>query len=129
MEAKGKTIIKMRNIEHNIQSAFFRWVSSYEKTDERLKLIFAVPNGGHRSIKTAVALKQEGVRAGVPDVLFTYSNGIHTGLAIEFKRPKMKPTEKQKEFMDTLQKYGWQCVVCTDALDAIQIVKEYLKIS
>src|SRR5262245_9730070 len=54
--------------EHAQQVAAFEWLATlYEKFPE-VKLAFAVPNGGLRHKRTAVRLKREGARSGVPDV-------------------------------------------------------------
>jgi hypothetical protein len=114
--------------EHQIQSAFIDWVRLAEKQDDRLSLLFAVPNGGKRDGFAAFNLKKEGVKAGVPDIIFPLKTDAFNGLAIEFKRPKNSRTsEAQKDYMALLEKYGW-CVVkkCTDAETAIRIVKDYL---
>ena len=50
--------------EHIEQVNFVNWV---EYNYPKIKL-FAIPNGGKRSIKTAIDLKSEGVKRGVPDL-------------------------------------------------------------
>lgn len=83
------------NSEHSIQTAFFAWANMNKETYPQLEvLMFAVPNGGHRSKAQAAKLKVEGVKAGVPDVFLSVARKGWNGLYIEFKRPG---TEKQKE--------------------------------
>jgi hypothetical protein len=113
--------------EHQIQSGFFQWVRLAEKTDWRLKLLFAVPNGGLRSAKTAGMLWAEGVRAGVPDIMFPFPAGPFCGLAIEFKRPRKTTSEAQDEYIDLLINAGWMAVICTDAEAAVRTVQDYLR--
>lgn len=113
-------------LEHNIQAAFIQWVRMAERTEPRLRLLFAVPNGGHRSKKTALAMQREGVRAGVPDTMLPVPSGPFAGLAIEFKRPGNTTTEKQDEYISMLIEAGWMVVVCTDAEVAIKAVQDYL---
>lgn len=48
-------------------------------------LIYHVPNGGHRLKSVAVKLKQQGVVAGIPDLVLTMARGGYFGLYIEFK--------------------------------------------
>jgi hypothetical protein len=113
--------------EHQIQSAFIEWVRLAEQQDERLKLLFAVPNGGKRNLITAMKLKKEGVKAGIPDIMFPLKTEAFNGLGIEFKKPKTgRKTKVQSDYMDLLVKYGWCVVVCTDAEEAIRVVKNYL---
>ena len=52
----------MRQEEHKIQCAIVKWFF-YAYPQYRGGLFFAVPNGGHRNIQTARALKAEGVTA------------------------------------------------------------------
>lgn len=114
--------------EHQIQSAFIEWVRLAEKQDERLKLLFAIPNGGRRDIITAALLKKEGVRPGVPDIFFPFKTEAYNGLAIEFKKPKVgRPSKEQSEYIDLLIKHGWRVEICTDAQQAIEVVKKYLR--
>lgn len=113
-------------LEHDIQSAFFDWVRLAKNMHPVLKLMFAVPNAGKRSFKTAARMKAEGLVSGVPDVMFPVARRGFNGLAMEFKRPKQTPTENQLEFMDGLQKENWLVVVVTDSEAAIRTVKDYL---
>jgi hypothetical protein len=72
-------------------------------------------------------IKKEGVKAGIPDIFFPLKTEVFNGLAIEFKKPKTgRKTKEQSEFMNLLKKYGWCAVVCTDAEEAIRLVKDYL---
>lgn len=119
---------KLEASEHDIQSAFFKWVKLAEKTNPVLRLMFAVPNAGKRGYKTAAMMIAEGLRSGVPDMLLPVARGGFTGLAIEFKKPGGKLSENQKEFIDLLVKEGWLVVVMTDTEAAIRTVKDYLNI-
>jgi hypothetical protein len=113
-------------LETNIQQAFIQWVHLAERTIPALKLLFAVPNGGKRSITTAVTLKKEGARAGVPDTMLPVPRKGFSGLAIEFKRPGGTTSDDQVDYINRLLEEGWQVAICTDAEAAIQTVKDYL---
>src|SRR5262245_53141739 len=54
--------------EHSQQVAAFEWLATTYENHPELRLVFAVPNGGLRHKATAIRLRREGVRAGVPDV-------------------------------------------------------------
>jgi len=90
-------------------------------------MLFAVPNGGKRSVITASILKREGVRRGVPDIfLLSPSNGFH-GLAIEMKKDKGgKVSKEQREWLDALKEEGYSAHVCDGAQAAIDTIKQYL---
>lgn len=65
--------------EHEEQREFVRW---FRQSHPGVR-IFAIPNGGARSITTAARLKVEGVSAGVPDLCIPA-----WGMWIEMKRQK-----------------------------------------
>lgn len=118
--------------EHQIQAAFFKWVKLAEKVHPVLKLIFAVPNAGKRSFKTAAMMIAEGLRSGVCDVILPVARHGFTGLAIEFKTEggdkEKKLTENQVDFIAGLTSENWLVVVLTDAEEAVRVVKNYLDI-
>jgi hypothetical protein len=90
---------------------------------------FSVPNGSNKSLNQARLFKAEGLRAGVPDLIFPVPNKLHAGLAIEMKRPDGKGvvSKHQREFMDRLRKHGWATVVCISAADAWEHIAAYLE--
>jgi len=120
--------MKKRSPEHDIQAAFFAWVHYLEPHYPRLRLIYAIPNGGHRDIRTAMRLKAEGVRAGVPDVLLSHPNLDNTkhGLYIEFKAGKNKLTKEQAYFFVTARSVGYECVECHEWGEAAAHVVRWL---
>lgn len=100
--------------EHDIQSAFFAWADLQRTRIPNIEMMFAVPNGGMRHKATAGRLKAEGVKSGVPDVLWPVARGGFSGLAIEFKSADGTPTAEQRRMIDALQKQGWCAVICWD---------------
>jgi hypothetical protein len=91
---------------------------------------FAVPNGSNKSINQAKLFKAEGLRAGVPDLIFPVKSkdGKKHGLAIEMKRPdgKGKVSTAQAEFMTMLVEHGWEVRVCLTADEAWRAVCKHL---
>ena len=93
--------------EHEEQREFVRWFRQGYK-DVR---IFAIPNGGQRSITTATKLKVEGVSAGVPDLFIPA-----WGLWVEMKRTKGgSVSAEQKDWIAYLEGCGYTCVVAKGA--------------
>jgi hypothetical protein len=91
-------------------------------------LLFAIPNGGQRSITEAVRLKAEGVLAGVPDLFIARASGAMHGLFIEMKRAKGgKVSPKQQAVMLTLSQEGYAVMVAHGCDEAWPFVKQYLK--
>lgn len=107
--------------EHEEQAAVVKWARK-----NGLDLLFAIPNGGYRSMSEAKRLSKEGVQAGVPDLfLCVPRNGKH-GLFIEMKAMKGKVSPLQKVWLEVLNKQGYEAVVCHGAEAAIEVIKKYL---
>ena len=89
---------------------------------------FHVPNGGFRAKATASALKAEGVKAGVPDILIITLANDGKPTAIELKRRKGgRVSKEQKEWIEVLTANGWECKVCKGADEAKEFIDERYK--
>lgn len=84
--------------------------------------IFAIPNGGARSIVAASKLKAEGVSRGVPDLCIPA-----WGTWVEMKRTKGgRVDEEQADWHDYLRQHGYTVLVakgCEDAMKQVEGVK------
>lgn len=114
--------------EHEIQSAYFQWVDLMALRDERYTLIHAIPNGGQRHIAVAMKLKEEGVRPGVPDVCVPLPSQFCSGLYIEFKAGKNKPTPEQDKWINRLKRANWRVFVCYSADEAIEKTQNHMAV-
>jgi hypothetical protein len=112
--------------EHEEQVVFMQWCQLQEKKFPELKLMFAIPNGGQRSVTTASKLKKEGVKAGIPDLHLPVARGEYNSLFIEMKVGKNRPTAHQMKMMELLTQAGNYCVVCYGAKEAIEATQSYL---
>src|SRR5688572_16332473 len=65
---------------------------------------YAVPNGGHRSKKTAGRLKAMGVKKGVYDLAGVLPDAA--AWFLELKVGDNKPTKEQKEFGEVCERLG-----------------------
>ena len=109
--------------EHLEQVTLITW---YRRTYKN-ELLIAIPNGGKRHIKTALAMKQEGVSKGFPDLFLPVPNYQHHGLFIEMKRQKGGTVSKeQKEWLEYLNTVGYQATVCKGFLEAKEVIECYL---
>lgn len=119
----------MNQPESQLQQAFFQWwdhahAGLYCPAD----LMFAIPNGGARHIATAVRMKREGVRAGVPDVLLCVPSGDWHGLFIEFKAGKKgRVSDEQARLHGVFGQNGYKVAVCRTLDEAIEAVENHLK--
>jgi hypothetical protein len=86
-------------------------------------LIFAIPNGGFRSINTAKILKEEGVVPGVPDLFIPEWH-----MFIEMKRTKGgSVSTEQKKMIKYLEDKGYTAFVACGAEEASKKILEFLK--
>lgn len=113
-------------LEAEEQSTFFE-IAQHILTPVQYQLLFAVPNGGKRHIRTAINLKREGVKPGVPDIIFAYPWGRYHGMFIEMKRRKGGVvSEDQKTMMYWLHEVGYYTTVCKGCDEAVEEIRKYL---
>ena len=121
--------------EHDEQTALFSLIAKYEAQYPELGLAFAIPNGGHRHVSVASKLKQEGVKAGVPDIflpVMRYEGWEHDvpygGLFIELKYGKNRCQPSQTAWHVKLHNAGYKVVVCYGWQEAWDAICGYLGI-
>lgn len=93
------------------------------------KLIYHVPNGGHRVKAVAAKLKAQGVKAGIPDLVLPMARGGYFGLYIEFKAmpPFDAPVSaSQDACIQALTDQGYLAIVCRGRIDAVEAIRAYL---
>jgi hypothetical protein len=96
--------------ESREQIFFVNWVRKYYPEH----VVFAIPNGGGRTKMTAMALKAEGVLAGVPDIFVPSLK-----LWIEMKKERGGVISKeQSSVMAYLSQCGYKCVVARGCFEA-----------
>lgn len=127
MKAKycGKNIRKKpKDEEHRIQVSMVEWFRlQYPSMRHNL---FAVPNGGRRDAATGAKLKEEGVLAGVDDLILLKSNRQYGALLIETKTKKGTQSDSQKEWESKIVKDRYKYVVCRSLEEFIEVVNDYL---
>lgn len=124
--------------EHQEQKALFQLARMFASRIPQLELLYAVPNGaklpfsynikGQRISKQARVLKEEGMRAGVPDMFLPIArNGKH-GLYLELKRSdhSYHPSEEQRWWFARLRAEGYACEVCYGCEAAWAVILDYL---
>lgn len=107
---------------------FFEWIRIREQRYPELRYLTHIPNGGYRHKATAIAMRAQGVRAGVPDYLWPHRRGGYTGMAIELKRRGGSTTDSQDTWLAWLADEGWQTCVAVGADAAIAAVQAYLRL-
>jgi len=111
----------MRQIEHKIQVSCVRWF----RYQYQNKIIFAIPNGGARSVVTGAMLKAEGATKGVPDLLIPEPCGKYHGLFAEMKKPHGRTSHEQDMMIDALRDRGYYVAVCYDVEQFVNLVNNY----
>ena len=111
------------------QRALFKWAGLAEQKYPELRLLHHIPNGGKREARTAINLKREGVKAGVPDICLPVARGEYHGLYIELKAGKNKTSSKQEEWIKLLIEQGYYVKVCYGWLEAREVIESYLSLN
>jgi hypothetical protein len=111
--------------EKQEQEALFAWAQY--RTD--LQLMLHVVNEGRRSVQHTMALKRQGMKPGVPDILFPVARGGYHGLWIEMKRKdggRLSP--EQRWWQKALLEEGYAVAVCKGFDEARETIDWYLRL-
>lgn len=109
------------------QTTLFQWVKLMEKKRPELQLLHAIPNGGSRNPIEARHLKEQGVKAGIPDLFLPCARGQYHGLYIEMKRRKGgRVSIEQKKAIIALREQGYRVEVCAGWEAARDVITEYM---
>lgn len=118
------TTARKHDEEHQLQCFCVRWFQL--SFPEFRGLLFAVPNGGRRDQTTGRKMKEEGVVAGVADlILFKACGGFH-GLAIEMKTEKGRQSDSQKSWEKKVIGEGYKYSVVRSFDDFKCLIISYL---
>jgi VRR-NUC domain len=104
--------------EHHEQALLVQW---FRRTYPSV-LIHSIPNGGHRSQSTAIALKVEGTVKGIPDLFIPAWK-----VWVEMKRIKggvLSPD--QKNIIIYLESVGYQVIVGKGFLHAKEQIEQLI---
>lgn len=115
---------KPGNLEHRLQTDMIRWYRL--RYPQMAHNLFAVPNGAKRDAVTAAKLKEEGVLAGVADLILLKSNRFYGALLIEVKTPTGRQSDAQKQWQSLITPDGYKYVVVRSLDDFIREVNQYL---
>jgi hypothetical protein len=110
--------------EHVQQVALIKWFRATYKQYE--KLLFSIPNGGLRDPITAIRMKEEGLLAGVPDLMLAIPKNNTHGLFIEMKGKSGRLSQKQTEMINRLNEQHYKCIVVKSYDEAKQAITNYI---
>lgn len=117
----------MKSREAGEQEALIEWAYFMEAQFPELELLYHIPNGGSRHRIEAIHLKQQGVKAGVPDLHLPVARGGYHSLYIEMKVKGNRPTPKQIHWHMLLVEQGNKVEVCYSFDEAKNVLLDYLK--
>jgi len=118
----------MKQLEFIEQQKVVAWAYENQERFPALRWLFHPANGGKRDIKTAVRMRNLGVKAGVSDLILLFPVGYYHGLIIEMKVGKGKLSAFQERFLIWHAERGYFCRVCYGADHAIKTIKEYFEL-
>jgi hypothetical protein len=85
------------------------------------------PNGGHRRVSTGAALKRQGVKRGVPDVLIFEPTIGGFGMAFSLMAKGGRVTKEQDQWLRDLIWRGWGAYVCRSFSEVQELCKAELR--
>lgn len=132
LKADGSPRAKPVDWEGNEQAVLIRWLLGEQKRGEPVgnlhDVIFHPPNGGLRSYKTAAAMKRQGAKSGVSDLVIMDARGGWFGLYMEFKAspPHTAPlADSQRDWLALAEERGYCAVLAVGLEEAKAVLREY----
>ena len=125
-EKKTKRKRKTEHTESDLQRQCVTWFRLQYPADALM--LFAVPNGGGRSVVEASIMKGEGVTAGVADLLLLEARGGWGCLCLEMKTKKKgsKQRPSQKAWQTAAERAGNRYEVVRTLEEFQTIVGDYM---
>ena len=90
------------------------------------RLLHHSPNGGKRSGREALKLKEMGAQPDFPDFFLAVPKGNYSGLFIELKVKGEKLTKQQEEYILLLRNKKYRTEVVSSMDDFMEVVRKYL---
>lgn len=88
-------------------------------------LVWHTANERRTSPQRGRALKAQGVKAGIPDLLCAEARGGYHGLAIELKVQGGTLSQHQKAILEYFDKQGWFAAVVWSIEGMKELIEEY----
>ncbi len=126
-----KTQIKLLSnpsTEAQHQMNVIRWSEIMRDVYPELKLLHHIPNGGTRDAIEGKHLKEQGLKAGVPDLCLPVPRSEYHGMYIEMKTESGKTSPEQDWWIEQLKYQGFYVAVCHGWRSAIKIIEWYMKL-
>ncbi|WP_193090844.1 VRR-NUC domain-containing protein [Halomonas colorata] len=118
--------------EGNEQAVLMRWLLGEkmrgEPAGQLYDATYHVPNGGQRSKSTGAAMKRQGVKSGVSDLVVMDARGGWHGLYMEFKASPPHTAalaESQREWLARAEERGYCAVLAVGLEEAKRLLDNY----
>lgn len=125
-QGSGHTRRKSAHEESHLQRSCVAWFRL--QYPNLALMLFAVPNGGGRSVVEAKIMKGEGVTAGVADLILLVPRGGFGALCIEMKTRSRQSKQRtsQEEWQKAAENAGNLYKVVRTFEDFQQVIQAYL---
>ena len=126
-QEKSQRRARPRHQESNLQKTCVAWFRA--QYPEHALMLFAVPNGGSRSMIEASIMKGEGVTAGVADLILLEARGGYGSLCIEMKTGDKSSRQRpsQKAWQEAAEKAGNKYAVVRTFEAFRELVTDYMR--
>lgn len=122
---KKPRVVKLTS-EHKEQTLLFQWAMRNYVAYPALESLFAIPNYARISPRWGKYMKDEGKRAGVPDVVLPVARGEFSALYIEMKVKPNSVSPEQTMWHQRLRDNGNKVAVCWSWEEARDCILQYL---
>ena len=121
--SKRRKIMGAEGTEHHLQVECVRWFRLKHHKDG---IIYAVPNGGKRTLTEGAIKRFEGMTVGIPDLHIPVPRKGYASLYIEMKNGKTgRLSENQKDMIERLRSYGNKVEVVRTMDEFMAVVDDY----
>lgn len=121
--SKRRKIMGAEGTEHHLQVECVRWFRLKHHKDG---IIYAVPNGGKRTLTEGAIKRYEGMTVGIPDLHIPVPRKGYASLYIEMKNGKAgRLSDNQKEMIERLRSYGNKVEVVRTLDEFMAVVDDY----
>jgi hypothetical protein len=121
--------------EGNEQAVLIRWLLGEkmrgQPVGELYDAIYHVPNGGQRSKSTGAAMKRQGVKSGVSDLVVMDARGGWFGLYMEFKASPPHTAalaDSQHDWLALAEGRGYCAVLAVGLEEAKAVLRRYVEL-